>query len=146
MGLKSFLRRWLGIESVEKTVKKTVGRAYQQPVLVKRISPVIPYEQNNNYKRRTKSVAEFYNKCGGFHNLSIIEETYGDYSSWCRISTSGVEWRFRVKDYRVKSNGRCMGYSKSFLSRDRAQSFHRAFIAHHERMKAKAAKSGLNYN
>jgi hypothetical protein len=150
MGIRSFLRRWLGIESVEKTVKKTVkktvGRAYQQPVLVRLPFEQVPYQHNSTYKRFAKTVADFYTKCGGYSNIQQSERTFGDTINWCRVASRGNEWRIYVKDCKIRKDNEHLAYSKVFSTRDKALSFQKQFIAYHERMKAKAAKSGLNYN
>lgn len=146
MGLKSFLRRWLGIEAAQTTVKKTAGRAYQRPVLVRLPFDKVPYQHNSTYKRFAKTVADFYAKCGGYSNIELSERTFGDSSKWCRVSTSGHEWRIYVKDCKMRNDNRHLAYTKTFSTREKAVSFQKQFIAYHERIKNKIAKSGLNYN
>ena len=146
MGLKSFLRRWLGIESVQTTANTTVGRAYHRPVMVRLPFEKVPFQHNSNDKRCAKTVVDFYSKCGGYINMKLIERTFGDTMNWCRVSIRGNEWRIYIKDCNMRNDNRHFEYSKVFPTRDKALAFQKQFIAHHERMKAKAAKSGLNYN
>lgn len=144
MGIRSFLRRWLGIESVEKTVKTTVGRAYQQPVATARM----PYERVERPVRlkrisKPRTVQGYYEKIGGVKAVSNIERYYGRPENWLRIHSDNAHYRVKCittpepkqRDITIK-----------FTSKLEAINFRNQVIAHHERMKAKAAKSGLNYN
>jgi len=134
MGLKSFLRRWLGIEPAQTTVKKTVGRAYQRPI-------PIPVKSN---LLKINPVIDFYNKCGGYETLRVVESV-NKKSDWVWVSTHGRDWRIIVKTTADISSGNYRK-TKVFVNANEANSFKRKFLAHHERMKAKAAKGGLNYN
>jgi 5-methylthioribose kinase len=139
MGIRSFLRRWLGIESVEKTVKKTVkktvGRAYQQPVRQRRTSVL----SDSQYMFRAITLEQFYAKCGGFDGIERMRKTYGDYRNWLSVVSRHPKWRVCLTE-----NTKMI--TKSFDDKLSAHEFLEKFIAYHERMKAKAAKSGLNYN
>jgi len=140
MGLRSFLRRWLGIESAQTTTKKTVGRAFVKPLQLNNNTPL------REHASKPKTVAGFYDKAGGYHAFCKLEKI-GSYDNWLRIrqdrnwQTNNIQFRMHCVLPTSKS-----GYSKIFKTHREASSFKSALIAHHERMKAKAAKSGLNYN
>lgn len=151
MGIRSFLRRWLGIETPQtpgNTPGKTkVGRTYQQPLMVR-----LPFEADLSstgkraHTSKPKTVAGFYDKAGGYIVFSKLEQL-GNADLWLRINND-TNSRTGRRQYRLEclqTDGRTP-ITKIFTTVQEASKFKHNLLAHHERMKAKAAKSGLNYN
>lgn len=145
MGIKSFLRRWLGIEPAQKTVKTTVARAYQQPLMVRRPYEVVatmPKQRINTSRPRT--IEGFYAKVGGTKSMLELER-FGDYDYILRIKSElyygKQQYRLQCRQIHARSPVAII-----FDTLNEAESFKRKLINYHERMKAKAAKGGLNFN
>jgi hypothetical protein len=147
MGIKSFLRRWLGFVSEQTTVKTTVGRAYQQPVPVRiTLNPQMLINGKRAHTARPKTVAGFYEKAGGYAVFSELEKSSNP-DLWLKI-INDTNSRTRERQYRIEcmqTQGRT-SITKIFPTINEAIRFKRNLLAHHERMKAKAAKGGLNNN
>jgi hypothetical protein len=95
---------------------------------------------------KPKTVAGFYDKAGGYLVFSKLEQL-GNADLWLRINND-TNSRTGRRQYRLEclqTDGRTP-ITKIFTTVQEASKFKHNLLAHHERIKAKAAKSGLNYN